>query len=570
VTPLRSLRARLLVAFLAVAMPPVILLGVAVNLLVARSFEVTTRERLDQSLRAVQAEIDRRRARAREALQQVVSVDLPAMEARTIRDAAIAGEIGAARDLAALEVVGTDGKVVSSRHWPAGFGLTDRDGLFPGDESLRIEKVADGYGASEQLAIMPQAQGEWRGRLVVVRGGPLLDAAFCQELSNLSGVEVALRDQGRARWIAPAGSGLLALTDPVLRIDSYPSARLRDATLAGRGYRWMAEPLHGDLWIVAALPRTALDEVQGNVGRLALVIAVAVLVGALGAALILSGRIAQPVGALARSARAMAAGEPTQPVPAGADEIGDLGRAFSDLSEQLHTSRERLLQAERVAAWREMARRLAHELKNPIFPIQLSIETLRRALAQEEQVGRFGQLFRDSSDTILEELRALKGIIDEFSDFARMPQPRMAPTDAAEVITHVVDLYRPRAGAVAVETSLPEALPPIAADRDLLARALGNLVGNALDAMPDGGTLRVAASVSDGAVAIEVADTGPGLTQEQRTRLFTPYYTTKKGGTGLGLAIVQGIVSDHGGRIQVVSEPGRGTTFTLLLPRSDT
>ncbi len=569
-SPLRSLRGRLLLAFLAVAMPPVLLLGVAVNLLVARSFEVTTRERLDQSLRAVRAEIDRRRTRAREALQQVVSVDLPAMETRTIRDAAIAGEVAAARDLAALEIVGSDGKVVSSRHWPAGFGLADRDGLFAGDESLRVEKVAEGYGASDQLAIMPQAQGEWRGRLVVVRGGPLLDAAFCQELGNLAGVEVALRDQVRGRWIAPAGSALLELEDPVLRVDSYPPARMRDATLAGRGYRWMATPLHPELWIVTALPRTALDEIQGNVGRLALAIAIAVLVGALGAALILSERIARPVGALARSARAMAAGEPAEPVPAGPGEIGDLGRAFHDLSDQLHTSRERLLQAERVAAWREMARRLAHELKNPIFPIQLSIETLRRALAQEAAPGRFGALFREASDTILEELRALKGIIDEFSDFARMPQPRMAPTDVAEVVTHVLDLYRPRVGTVAVETSLPPDLPRVAGDRDLLARALGNLVGNALDAMPDGGTLRVSASVADGSLAIEVADTGPGLTDEQRTRLFTPYYTTKKGGTGLGLAIVQGIVSDHGGRIQVVSQPGQGTRFTLLLPRMDT
>jgi nitrogen fixation/metabolism regulation signal transduction histidine kinase len=300
-------------------------------------------------------------------------------------------------------------------------------------------------------------------------------------------------------------------------------------------------------------------------------IAAAVLVGALVAALVLSGRIAHPVGALARSARAMAAGQPAEPVvSAGPGEIGELGRAFSDLSEQLLTSRERLLQAERVAAWREMARRLAHELKNPIFPIQLSIETLRRALAQEEQAGRFGRLFSDASDTILDELRALRGIIDEFSDFARMPQPRMAPTDANDVIAHVLDLYRPRAGAVTIESRPAEALPPIAGDRDLLARAVGNLVGNALDAMPEGGTLRVATSLQDGSVAIEVADSGPGLTEEQRTRLFTPYYTTKKGGTGLGLAIVQGIVSDHGGRIQVVSEPGRGTTFTLLLPRMDT
>jgi len=119
---------------------------------------------------------------------------------------------------------------------------------------------------------------------------------------------------------------------------------------------------------------------------------------------------------------------------------------------------------------------------------------------------------------------------------------------------------------VTLETAVADGLPPVAADREMLARALGNLVGNALDAMPEGGILRVAATAQDGGVAIEVSDTGPGLTDEQRTRLFTPYYTTKKGGTGLGLAIVQGIVSDHGGRIRVESEPGKGTTFTLLLP----
>ena len=117
-----------------------------------------------------------------------------------------------------------------------------------------------------------------------------------------------------------------------------------------------------------------------------------------------------------------------------------------------------------------------------------------------------------------------------------------------------------------IETSLAPGLPTVPADRDLLARALGNLVANALEAMPDGGTLAVKTRAAEEGVALEVSDTGPGLTEEQRTRLFTPYYTTKKGGTGLGLAIVQGIVSDHGGRIQVESAPGAGTTFTLVLP----
>jgi signal transduction histidine kinase len=219
-----------------------------------------------------------------------------------------------------------------------------------------------------------------------------------------------------------------------------------------------------------------------------------------------------------------------------------------------------------------MARRLAHELKNPIFPIQLSIETLRRALDQAPPPGAdsrppFEGLFRESSETILQELRALRRTIEDFGDFARMPRPTLAPTDVDGVVDQVLALHASRAGTVTVRREREGGLPPAAADPDLLARALGNLVGNAFDAMPDGGILTVRTAARPEGVCIEVADTGPGLTEEQRTRLFTPYYTTKRGGTGLGLAIVQGIVADHGGRIHVDSAAGRGTTFTLTLPR---
>jgi len=292
-----------------------------------------------------------------------------------------------------------------------------------------------------------------------------------------------------------------------------------------------------------------------------------ILVGAV----ILSGRIARPVRELAEGARRVAAGDLDAEVPvATGDEIGLLAGSFNAMTADLRHSRERLLQAERVAAWREMARRLAHELKNPIFPIQLSIETLRRALDQDgaQDAARFQSLFRESSDTILDELRSLRAIVEEFSQFARMPPPRLAPTDLGELVERVLALYRARAATVKIETSLAPGLPTVPADRDLLARALGNLVANALEAMPDGGTLAVKTRAAEEGVALEVSDTGPGLTEEQRTRLFTPYYTTKKGGTGLGLAIVQGIVSDHGGRIQVQSTPGAGTTFTLVLPIS--
>ena len=129
-----------------------------------------------------------------------------------------------------------------------------------------------------------------------------------------------------------------------------------------------------------------------------------------------------------------------------------------------------------------------------------------------------------------------------------------------------LDLYRPRADGVEIEAGLAESLPDVNGDKDLLGRALGNLISNALDAMPEGGKLAVRTAAAPGVVTVEVEDSGPGLTDDQKTRLFTPYFTTKRGGTGLGLAIVQGIVSDHGGRIQVRSEPGHGTSFTLVLP----
>jgi nitrogen fixation/metabolism regulation signal transduction histidine kinase len=422
--------------------------------------------------------------------------------------------------------------------------------------------VAEDYGAGERLAVVATRPGTWAGTPVVVRGGFLLDGTMLGELSDLMGAEVAVLDTARGRWVARADSTLATAA----AFD--PSKGDGTADISGTAYRWAAAPLGESLWEVIAVPHTLLADVTGRVRRLTLEVAALALLAALGTALVLSGRIAGPVRELAARARGVGAGDLEHTAVEASDEVGELARAFASMTHELRTSRERLVQAERVAAWREMARRLAHELKNPIFPIQLSIETLRRALDQDgaQDAQRFQALFRESSDTILDELRSLRSIVEEFSQFARMPPPRLAPTDVGDLVERVLALYRARAAAVRIETGLAPGLPAVPADRDLLGRALGNLVANALEAMPDGGTLSVKTRAVEEGVALEVSDTGPGLTEEQRTRLFTPYYTTKKGGTGLGLAIVQGIVSDHGGRIQVESAPGAGTTFTLVLP----
>jgi len=193
--------------------------------------------------------------------------------------------------------------------------------------------------------------------------------------------------------------------------------------------------------------------------------------------------------------------------------------------------------------------------------------------ARQQNPEQFEEVFRESSRTLLAELANLKGIIGRFSEFSKMPQPQLQRVQVNEVIRGVVQLFQaqleaPGRAKISCDLQLDPRLEPVAADAELLHRVISNLVLNAMDAMPQGGALTLRTRDEDGKVLIEVADTGSGLTPEECARIFTPYYTSKQHGTGLGLAIVQSVVSDHGGSIRVQSEPGRGTTFVIELPRS--
>jgi two-component system nitrogen regulation sensor histidine kinase NtrY len=293
-------------------------------------------------------------------------------------------------------------------------------------------------------------------------------------------------------------------------------------------------------------------------------------VGGIGLALLVSlwttRRITRPVEALAAGARAVAAGDWTAQVEVRSrDEIGVLAAAFNQMTRELLEQRDRLVQAERVAAWRELARRLAHELKNPLFPLQITVENLQRARASHPE--QFDEVFRESTATLLAELAKLRGIIGRFSDFAKMPPPQLETVDLNALLRESMKLLEAQmaAAGVTLRMELAADLRAVQADRNQLAGALQNLALNAIDAMPNGGTLTIRTAPRDAGVRLEVADTGQGLTPEECRRLFTPYYTTKMHGTGLGLAIVQSVVSDHGGKIAVDSEPGKGTRFTIDL-----
>ena len=224
-----------------------------------------------------------------------------------------------------------------------------------------------------------------------------------------------------------------------------------------------------------------------------------------------------------------------------------------------------LLRAQRVAAWREVARRMAHEIKNPLTPIQLSAQRLRRKW--EAGATDLAQVLPEATSAIEREVGALKRLVDEFSRFARMPEVVPEPVDFAQVVDSVLALYR-GVPEIRFEVSTSPEVGLVAVDAEQMRRALINLIDNAISAMGGSGVVRidVAPHTGPGTVRIQVSDTGPGIPPDDRDKLFVPYFSTKRRGTGLGLAIVHRVVTDHRGTIRVEDNAPRGARFVIEIP----
>jgi signal transduction histidine kinase len=294
-------------------------------------------------------------------------------------------------------------------------------------------------------------------------------------------------------------------------------------------------------------------------------------VAALAMGFVLAARITRPIRALAVRAEGISAerSRPLSLLP-DRDETRRLTIAFDQMLDALSASERQRLAAERAAAWEEIARRLAHEIKNPLSPIQLAVENLRRT--RELAPESFDRAFAEETATILEEVASLRALVDEFSRFARLPRPRVAPCDPRAIAAQALALYGARIAAMGVRVSVDDAEAPatINADAEQLGRVLKNVLGNALDAMESSADRALVLTVrgDDGAVAFEIRDTGSGLDAEAQRRIFEPYFTTRgdRGGTGLGMAIAHRIAVEHGGSIRADGAPGRGASVTVRLP----
>jgi signal transduction histidine kinase len=502
-----------------------------------------------------------------------------------------------------LEIVGPDGNIVSSAQWPARFGYPEPAAANAGPTPfLKREDLPDGSSALGLFAVRAITGSSPPVRLI---GGERLDQSFLAELPVAPGITAGLYADGdygdgtsraafNAARLVSAGGGVPGadryrpLIDAAIRTGQPANGILYLAGQREDSVNATAIPLKnvaGNVLAVltVAISRAGMVEAQEHIRAIAYGVAAGGILLAIVFSLWIAARVSRPIEQLASAAEQVASGTWDTQVPErgrGRDEVSVLARSFNRMTGELVSQRERLVQSERVAAWRELARRLAHELKNPLFPLQLTVENLTRARALP--AAEFDEVFRESTATLGAEIANLKTIVGRFSDFSKMPKPEVERIDARDVVARVAQLYFPtparsedKSATEPVESGIHfisdvDSDPmPLLADPELLHRALSNLVLNAMDAMQQGGTLTVSVHPRGESVELRVGDTGEGLTPEECERLFTPYYTTKQHGTGLGLAIVQSVVADHAGTIAVESRAGSGATFIITLPRAD-
>ena len=589
-----SFRVKLIVMFTVTVLVTVVLVASIITANIRAAFERENNQRITALGGQFQQQLSQRSAEvtdqvlgiatADSTLRMGIDVNRPNPDySAYVNDAPT---IAAAHHLDFLEFVAYDGTIVSSAQWPARFGykvewVTDPVDWQKQPAFLSREELPDGTA----VGLIAVRTVRARDRNLYVIGGRRLDREFLASLSLPAGMRALL-------YLSPTSSrGVQSLTDvngpfanseplnPLLRNVREQKKEIANTIMwsadAASAETFQAIPLldrRGD-FLGAFLVGSSREEqvrLEHYIRSVALVVgAGGVFLGVLFSGWVAS-RVTRPMQRLVEAAREVAAGDWKAKVEVESeDELGELGEAFNRMTQRLTEQRDQLVQAERVAAWREVARRLAHELKNPLFPLQITVENLLRA--REHNPAQFEEVFRESTTTLLAELANLKTIIARFSDFARMPAPQLQSVDLNEIMRNVANLFSaqfraPGKATIELRLELDNRLDLVQADPDLLHRAVQNLVLNAMDAMPSGGTLILRTEKRNGGARLLISDSGKGLTREECQRLFTPYYTTKQHGTGLGLAIVQSVVSDHGGHISVTSEPGRGTTFEIDLP----
>jgi two-component system, NtrC family, nitrogen regulation sensor histidine kinase NtrY len=568
-----KLRGRFTLTLALAALVPITVAAVVTTNVIMSSLRKRYAEERDEAKQTLDRELGRLESGVTDAALSLAAHDNPLVGKMLIEYAKGNGELDAAAQrearersgpfmrglsLELLTITGPDDVVQVAPHYRAKIGDVDKT----------VRELATAHAGAAFYAIESTMSPTGRTKENVL-------VAEAAQLSRGEGYTVALVAGRR-------------IVDDLLK--SLRSSRV-DARIVSADGRDVLIPAGRPDWAVIASDPLMKTELKGADGKPVAIIEVAVSDGglekilrdimltsallALGAlaAVVLTGmfvarRTARDLDLLVEGSLAASRGDLDHRVPVRSkDEVGAVASAFNFMMEDLKTSKEKLVIAERIAAWQDIARRLAHEIKNPLTPIQMAMDTLRKSY--QKQHPSFEEILDESTRTVLEEADRLKKIVAEFSDFARMPKPELSRIDLNEVVRSALSLYQ---GAVKLDFRLAKDLPEIDGDKGQLTQVLLNLVENARDAIGSRADGRITVTTKRGEAndraMLIVEDNGPGVPTDLKDKIFAPYFTTKqaKGGTGLGLAIVHRIVSDHGGRITISDAPEHGARLTIELP----
>jgi two-component system, NtrC family, nitrogen regulation sensor histidine kinase NtrY len=570
-----KLRGRFTVTLAFAALVPITLAAVITTRSYANKLHTDYLGKRELAVAVVNRELDQLRKSVRDAATALASKDHPFVgllmddlggnngtpshaEERQLREQEIPTMKGLSLDI--LTVTGPDDIVIVSPHYRAKINdpnpvpvIRQRADATGGIPFFTRDSIWTGHTAENVLVIeSAQVARDPHGSVVVVAGKRVTEDL----LSLVRGDPTA-----DARIVLPSGEVLF----PPKNGDAAAWAKIAKdppIPMAGPDGKPVA-------YIEVAISDGGLDHLLlNNILTAALLALGALLVVVLVGSLV-ARRTARDLDQLVEGSIAAARGDLEYRVPVrDKDEVGAVANAFNFMMEDLKVSKEKLVIAERIAAWQEIARRLAHEIKNPLTPIQMAMDTIRKSY--RKQHPDFAEILEESTTTVLEEADRLKRIVAEFTDFARMPKPEFGRVDLNDVVRSSLALYKD--ATPQVEAKLDDQLTNLDADKGQLSQVLLNLVENGRDALGTRPNGRVTVTTKRGdapdRLTLVVEDNGPGVPSELKDKVFAPYFTTKlaKGGTGLGLAIVHRIISDHGGRIVITDAPGGGARFTIELP----
>jgi len=534
----KSLRSRLILGSALIALVPLALAIFLLSYRVESTMKTEASERLDVALGGLQSELQAQMEEIAQKLR-ILSRDVALKRLYLVRD-------GGGQEL---------DRFLEEKRFLLGLdflAVTDTAGVEVATAELGPQATVTMAGEAPILY-----QGERAG---ILRGGLALDSMFLQRLKQTRGVDIVLRQNEHPVASTVAGTEL----------SPSPGAGLMTRfTIGDQSYLSRSFPLDlgrgTSVRVIGLVPAAAGDRTVRALQLTAAILGVLGLILAVLLGWMWSLQVSRPVETLAVFADRLSRGEWDEPLTLkSVGELQTLVHSLERMRGDLRRYRDQLVIGERHAAWSQMARQVAHEVKNPLTPIAISIADLKRSF--EQQRPDFPVVLDQAVRTVGEEVHALKRLLDEFSELGRFPAPVFAPCDVGDLFRDLATLYSSEVseGRLMLDAAASGA---VVADPAQLRQALVNLIKNGLEAIDGDGRVTLAARRVDDGLEIIVADTGPGLSAEQRAHLFVPGFTTKASGSGLGLTIVERIVHDHGGTIVAEAAEGGGTRFRIRLPR---